>query len=126
MNINGRFWIEHEGHPLVGHGRIELLEHIRDSGSINEAAKTMKMAYKAAWDAINAINSAAQQPVVQRNKGGRKGGGTQLTPYGRGLIEAYRGMERAHQEFLIDLCKRYPIDSEHIFKNSQIPPNRCN
>lgn len=109
MKVNGRFWIENEGHPLAGHGRIELLEHIRDCGSISEAARLMKMAYKAAWDSVAAINAAAGELVVSRSKGGRHGGGAQLTAYGIALIDAYREMEKAHRDFLQQLERRYPI-----------------
>jgi molybdate transport system regulatory protein len=87
MNIGGRFWLEDKGKAFVGRGRVELLEKIRDKGSINAAAKSMKMAYKAAWDAVDAINRVASQPVVLRIKGGRSGGGTRLTPYGLALLE---------------------------------------
>jgi molybdate transport system regulatory protein len=45
MNICVRFWLEDKG-KAFGRGRVELLEKIRDNGSINEAAKSMKMVYK--------------------------------------------------------------------------------
>ncbi|MEC5384911.1 hypothetical protein VVD49_04210 [Uliginosibacterium sp. H3] len=107
MNIGGRFWIEHEGNAFVGRGRIELLERIRDSGSISEAAKSMKMAYKAAWDSVDAMNRVSKEAVVIRAKGGKAGGGTRLTAYGLGLIDAYRSMEREHTAFLGELSARY-------------------
>lgn len=107
MNVAGRFWIEYEGHPLAGRGRVELLEHIRDSGSISEAAKAMKMGYKSAWDVVDAINRVARQPVVTKIKGGRTGGGSQVTPHGRALIDAFRSMERDHNAFLEELRARY-------------------
>lgn len=107
MNVDGRFWIELNGRPLVGRGRIELLERIRDGGSISKAAKEMRMSYKAAWDAVDAISCATQQPVVLRIKGGRRGGGTQLTGYGLSLIQAFRSMERDHALFLQELRDRY-------------------
>jgi molybdate transport system regulatory protein len=107
MHIDGRFWIEHDGHHLAGRGRIELLERIRDSGSISKAAKSMKMGYKAAWDMVDDINQAASQPVVLRTTGGRTGGGSQLTSFGQALIDAYRSMERQHREFLEALHDRF-------------------
>lgn len=110
MNIRGRFWLEHSGKPFVGRGRIELLEKIRDCGSISVAAKAMGMGYKAAWDSVDAINRVASQPVVIRVKGGLSGGGTQLTPYGLTLIETYRKMEREHREFLNALCAKYAME----------------
>ena len=106
IKIAGRFWVEFEGAPSVGRGRIDLLERIRDSGSINEAAKAMKMSYKSAWDAIQSINQAAL-PVVTKSKGGRAGGGSQLTAYGMALINTFRTMEREHRIFLEELRSRH-------------------
>lgn len=105
-NIGGRFWLE-QASAFFGRGRIELLEKIRVFGSINEAAKSMKMGYKAAWDTVDAINRLACRPVVIRVKGGRAGGGTRITPFGSMLIEAYRGMEHEHDEFLNVLGAKY-------------------
>jgi molybdate transport system regulatory protein len=107
MQIEGRFWLKNNSHVSVGPGRIELLERIRDCGSMNEAAKQMKMSYRAAWDYVNAVNTLAAQPVVVRVTGGRSGGGTQLTPYGTELIATYRAMEREHRAFLDSLNARF-------------------
>lgn len=122
VNVNGRFWIENEGHPLAGHGRIELLEHIRDCGSISEAARLMKMAYKAAWDSVAAINAAAGELVVVRSKGGRHGGGARLTAYGLALIRTYREMEEAHRVFLDQLAMRYPLRPSTYGTNPTVLP----
>lgn len=107
MNVNGRFWLEYDGQALAGRGRIELLERIRDNGSISEAARAMKMGYKAAWDTVDAINRVAGAAIVTRTKGGRAGGGTKLTAHGLLLVETYRKMEREHQAFLETLQTRY-------------------
>ncbi|MBQ7676461.1 MAG: LysR family transcriptional regulator, partial [Campylobacter sp.] len=50
--IKSRLWIEKDGKNFLGHGKVELLEKIKEHGSINAAAKAMKMSYKAAWDAV--------------------------------------------------------------------------
>lgn len=109
-NIAGRFWLENQGGMLAGRGRIELLEWVRDTGSINEAAKSMKMSYKAAWDMIDGLNREAAGPVVVRVKGGRMGGGSRLTPHGQALIDTYRRMEREHGAFLKQLLSRYAAE----------------
>lgn len=110
LGIDGRFWLENQGSMLAGRGRIELLERVHSTGSIREAAKAMKMGYKAAWDAMDAINRKACQPVVTRTKGGRMGGGSQLTPHGQTLISAYRRMETEHDTFLEQLLGRYEVE----------------
>ncbi|MFA7096196.1 MAG: TOBE domain-containing protein [Gammaproteobacteria bacterium] len=101
--LAGRLWLEKRGQGFLGRGRIELLEMIGEYGSISQAAKAMKMSYKAAWDAVEAMNNLADEPVVVRVTGGRHGGGTQLTDYGKALVEAFRAVEERYQRWLAGL-----------------------
>ena len=73
--------------------RIRLLEQIALKGSISQAAKAVPLSYKAAWDAIDSLNNLAPEPLVLRVTGGRQGGGTQLTAYGRRVVAMYRALE---------------------------------
>ena len=68
-----------DGKNFIGKGRIQLLEEIGKTGSIAQAARNMKMSYKAAWDAVDIMNKLAKKRIVIK-KYGRKGGGqTNLT-----------------------------------------------
>jgi len=96
MKVKGNFWLEKNGKSFLGRGRIELLKKIDRYGSISKAAKEMKMSYKAAWDAIDIINKLSKYDVVEKNSGGKGGGGTKLTEYGKKLIAVY---ENAQTEF---------------------------
>ncbi|MDO8926729.1 MAG: TOBE domain-containing protein [Sideroxyarcus sp.] len=79
---------------------LELLERIDATGSITAAASAMGMSYKAAWEAVEAINNLSEQPLVERKTGGAKGGGTTLTVYGRRVAGAYRRLEQEREEVL--------------------------
>ncbi|MFZ2321474.1 MAG: TOBE domain-containing protein [Pseudomonas sp.] len=100
MQLEGQFWITHNGKNLAGQSRIELLTQIASSGSITQAAKAVGISYKSAWDAVEAMNSAAGSPLVARSTGGKGGGGTQLTAAGQQLIDAFQHYQREHQAFL--------------------------
>jgi len=100
IEFSGRFWLNREGHGYLGAGRIELLEHIDECGSISQAARRIGMSYKTAWDAVEAMNNLAERPLVVRATGGKGGGGTHLTEYGRQVIAGYRLMEAEHRRFL--------------------------
>jgi molybdate transport system regulatory protein len=104
-------WLTLDGKNVVGHGRVELLRQIGATGSISRAAKTMKMSYKAAWDAVDAMNNAMGTPVVESATGGAKGGGSQLTEFGQRLIAEFDLMEARHREWLqhmsLELPKRF-------------------
>jgi molybdate transport system regulatory protein len=73
---------------------LELLERIDASGSISAAATAMGMSYKAAWQAVEAVNNLSHEPLVIRQPGGSTGGGTCLTDYGRRVVATYRRLEQ--------------------------------
>jgi molybdate transport system regulatory protein len=77
----------------VGPGKIRLLEQIRDTGSISAAARALEMSYRRAWLLIDDMNQLFREPVISASAGGRKGGGAELTSFGRSLIDQYRAME---------------------------------
>jgi molybdate transport system regulatory protein len=79
--------------PAMGPGRADLLERIEQSGSISAAAREMGMSYRRAWQLIEAINESFSEPLVVKVTGGRKGGGAELTPLGRKVVERFRRME---------------------------------
>jgi len=98
LKADGRFWLTLDGKNFLGRGRIELLQRIRETGSISKAAKTMKMSYKAAWDAVDAMNSAWQSPLVESGPSG-----SYLTKDAEQLITAYQNAEAQHAAFMAKL-----------------------
>jgi len=92
---------------LLSKGRrwdhLELLERIDSSGSISTAASAMGMSYKAAWQAVEGMNNVSEQAVVERQAGGKHGGGTRLTTYGRRVVGAYRRLETEREKVLAAL-----------------------
>ncbi|MEJ2059342.1 MAG: TOBE domain-containing protein [Gammaproteobacteria bacterium] len=98
--LMGALWVTQEGRRLFGSERLRLLEHIGEHGSISAAAKTLGMSYRAAWDAVADMNNLADAPLTHRTPGGRHGGSTELTGYGRQLVAAFRAMEHEYARLL--------------------------
>jgi len=101
--LSVRIDLDSEGR--IGPGKIELLENIREFGSISGAGRAMDMSYKRAWDLVDEINRICRQPAVRRQTGGKNGGGAALTPFGASLVARYRKIERdaasaAHKELV--------------------------
>lgn len=90
--IKSRIWIEADGEILLGEGRVRLLKAIAETGSLSKAAKNLGMSYKKAWSLVDAVNSRAEKPVIETAIGGKKGGGSTITNYGKSLIKAYEGI----------------------------------
>lgn len=76
-----------------GPGKAELLEEIRRSGSISQAAKNMKMSYRRAWQLVETMNHSFLHPLVETQKGGTHGGGTTVTDFGEKILNQFRRME---------------------------------
>lgn len=115
IKLNGRFWLEKDGKSFLGAGRIELLRRIESSGSMNAAAKEMKMSYKAAWERLNSMNELAQKPLLDKQTGGKGGGGTKLTPYAYEIIETYEKLDALHRRF-IERFSEASDSPEHLEK----------
>jgi molybdate transport system regulatory protein len=91
------------GQDLGGPQRIGLLRAIAEQGTLTAAAQALGISYKGAWDALNAMNAHAGQPLVERVTGGRGGGSTRLTPHALRLVERYEQIEAVHQRFMRQL-----------------------
>jgi molybdate transport system regulatory protein len=78
---------------MIGPGKAELLEHIRDTGSISAAGRAMGMSYKRAWMLVEVMNAAFREPLVASVRGGPQGGGAQLTEAGAQVVAQYRAIE---------------------------------
>lgn len=85
---------------LLGQRQIALLRQIAATGSITQAARAAKLSYKAAWDAVAAMNNMAEQPLVASATGGKHGGGSRVTEYGLRQIRLYDAVEGEYRRFL--------------------------
>lgn len=91
-SLSVRIDLDPEGR--IGPGKIALLENIDKCGSISAAGRAMDMSYKRAWDLVDEINRICRQAAVERQTGGKNGGGAVLTPFGISLVTRYRKIER--------------------------------
>ena len=88
----------------IGHGKIRLLEAVRDYGSISASGRSMGMSYRRAWLLIDELNHIFEEPVIDAKHGGSGGGGAELTRFGHRVVERYRAIEaQAHAAAAADL-----------------------
>nr|WP_319513431.1 TOBE domain-containing protein [uncultured Cohaesibacter sp.] len=83
--------------------RFALLSEIDREGSISAAAKKLNISYKAAWDAVNALNNLFSTPLVNAKPGGKRGGGAILTDEGRRALEAHSHLTDRLNAFLAEI-----------------------
>lgn len=85
---------------MFGRGRRMLLEAIDAHGSINKAAEEVDISYRKAWCHIKAMEERLGVKLVDRQSGGRNGGGASLTEDARAFVKRYEELERGIQEFV--------------------------
>ncbi|MHA7943225.1 winged helix-turn-helix domain-containing protein [Formosa sp. 3Alg 14/1] len=105
MEIKSRIWIEKDGKPFIGYGKIELLKKVDSEHSITAAAKALKMSYKKAWNLLNDMEQLAEEPLLVKSIGGKSGGSSKLTPYGKKLITQFEQLNSKCETFLNDEYK---------------------
>lgn len=91
--LNAALSLRRGEHGRVGAERIALLEALGELGSIRAAAAHVGLSYKAAWDAVQALNNLFDAPLVDARAGGAGGGAAQLTAPGRAVVSAFRRVQ---------------------------------
>jgi molybdate transport system regulatory protein len=98
IQVRSKVWLEAQGRPVLGPGRLELLKYIDEQGSISRAARLLKMTYRKAWGQIKAMEEQMGLPLVRKQAGGPGGGGARLTPEARRLLFNYIRLARGIEE----------------------------
>jgi molybdate transport system regulatory protein len=89
-----RIRIDFTDNVNLGPGKIALLEAIRSTGSISDAARSLGMSYRRAWLLVNSLKEGFSEAVTVSAAGGKGGGGAHVTPFGMTLIKQFRLLER--------------------------------
>lgn len=100
FKIKSRIWIEQDDKEFLGEGKVQLLKAIEETGSLSQAAKSINISYKKAWHLMDAVNKSSKKPITVKSVGGKGGGGTSLTPYGKSLIGVFDEINKKCWDFL--------------------------
>jgi len=87
--VRSKIWLEKEGKPVLGVGRLSLLKAVDTEGSISGAAKRCSISFRRAWSYLNSAEKNFGIKLLERKKGGAGGGKSVLTPEARCLIEKF-------------------------------------
>lgn len=92
-DIDLRIKVIFGGQLMLGPGKADLLELIRETGSISAAGRAMSMSYKRAWNLVEEMNAAFRDPLVASARGGAQGGGAHLTDAGEAVLAHFRKLQ---------------------------------
>lgn len=94
----------------LGPGKADVLQGIAETGSIAGAGRRLNMSYKRVWGIVEELNGMFDATLIEAAKGGKAGGGAELTRLGQAVLAAYRrveaGTERLAARELAQLRRR--------------------
>ena len=112
LRVRSKVWlVDREGRIIFGLGRMRILDAIKRCGSLNAAAKDLKMSYRAVWGKIKVTEEALGKPLLVKMQGGSAGGGSTLTPYAHTLMERYLELSKIIDTQADDLFESGFLDS---------------
>src|SRR5262245_34523943 len=91
--LRGKVWVDLGGTAALTEAGADLLEQIQACGSLSEAARRLRFAYRRAWLLVDNMNNAWPEPLVKTATGGHRGGGAQLTEFGQHVLRCYRDVQ---------------------------------
>ncbi len=97
MNAVLKLWLDQNG-KAFGDGPHELLKRVEETGSLHKAAVQMGMAYSKAWKLIRMIEQRLGFRLLEREVGGRWGGGSRITPQAEAMMSCYEAFREEAQE----------------------------
>lgn len=102
-----RLWVVVDERNVLGPGKARILQAIDQTKSLSAAARRLGMSYRLAWKHLRLIGERTGTAVVEPRRGGRSGGGTDLTPEGRRLLEAYARFREEVERQVQDSFQRH-------------------
>lgn len=88
---------DEQDEEFCGPGLLQLLDGIRRTGSIQQAAKAMNLSYVKALKILKRLEEAMGEPVLIRHKGGAERGSSTLTPFARTFMRDFVALRKTIQ-----------------------------
>ncbi len=107
MRLVIKVWLEAEGGKAFGDGILDLLERVRNLGSLRKAAAEIGMSYSQAWRLVRDLGARLGCDLLAAEAGGEGGGRSVLTPEGLRWVEAYGAFRRECQVLVVEAFERH-------------------
>jgi len=113
IRFGQRIWLHDQGMPVFGPGICELLVRVESTGSLRQAASDMGMAYSKAWHIVRRAEDHLGFTLLERQTGGKEGGGSIVSDEGRWLVGAFGALVDEAEALMDGLCAKHFGDWPH-------------
>lgn len=91
IKLKYKIWLENEaGKPIIGEGRLRILNAVRRTGSISKAAKQLNMSFRRIWAKVRDAELQSGFKIVESSATG-----TKLTAEGEELLAQFTKLHRS-------------------------------
>ena len=85
-----KLWLStRDAEGVFGDGKWRLLRAIQTTGSLTAASRSLGISYRKAWGDLNKAEKTLHLALIEKERGGSRGGYTALTPQGKKWLKAY-------------------------------------
>ncbi len=114
IKLNYKIWLEDaKGNGILGDGKWILLKAIAKEGSLTAATEVLNLSYRKTWNNLKKIEALLGFPILEKNRGGKDGGSSSLTPEGKKLVVTF---DKFHAEFDQKINKAFVKFLENLMK----------
>ena len=109
-----KLWLSSkEAEGVFGDGKWRLLKAIETEGSLKSASESLRISYRKAWGDLKKAERYLNIALVEKQRGGEGGGGSDLTAQGKKWVKAYtrfrgdieKAVEKAYKKYIKELVK---------------------
>lgn len=95
--LNYKIWLSNiSGDGVIDELKYRLLRLIDEKGSLKAATDEIAVSYRKAWGDLKKAEETLGYKLIEKQRGGIKGGRSIITQRGKKLLEAY---DAFHQKF---------------------------
>lgn len=106
VKIGFKVWLDKNG-KAFGDGPYELLKRVEGTKSLHQASNQMGMSYSKAWRLIQTLEERLGFALLEKKTGGLFGGGSQVTPKGKVLMNHYEGFRKDAEKGLEKIYRKH-------------------
>jgi len=108
ITLNYKIWLaSSDDKGIMGDGKWQILKAIEAHGSLKAATDALGITYRRTWGDLKAIEEVLGFALLEKSRGGKDGGQTQLTSKGRKLVAAFDHLHEQADEYMEKLFTEF-------------------
>lgn len=93
--LQHKMWLEtKDGEGILGDGKWQILKAVDEEGSLTAACQKLGLTYRRTWGDLKKIEEQLGFPLLNKSRGGKEGGMSELSPQGKTLVDAFDKFHR--------------------------------